>query len=539
MRTVNRRSGIGRLGMIITVLTFLIVITGGVPPVQAGPTIAVMVEHFNVGAIGSTYPSGIAYCPATGNFAITDSTEHKVYIVDSHGVSKGKFDTTAFDCSVPNGITYIDSGDFAGNLAVVDNRRDEVFIVNKSGILQHSFDTGAFGANSPMGIAYISSGSFEGNFAIVDDAIDDEVYIVDSDGAVQAQFDTTAFGSSSPMGISFMASTENFAIVDNYADEVFITNTAGSLQNQFDVGFVSSNSCGIVFNPDTGEFITIDNSAKEAFVLNTEGEFFASFSTALFGSTSPMGITAISSTGDFAIVDDVGDEVFFVTSDGILQDSCDISSFSDRARGISSIASTGKFAIADYNAKKIFVIDGNCNLQDQFDLGTFGLNISQAQGISFLPDVIDKFAVVDSAYSGKVVTVDITRPDKMIGQFSTSAVRSTAPTGICLIPSSNHFAITDSNADGAFVVDTKGRMRARFSTALFSTTPQGIAFNPDTEVFAIVDNDNDAVYLLKLPSIVAPPNPPFCEGDFDQDGDVDGNDLAVFEADFGRTDCPF
>jgi len=29
-----------------------------------------------------------------------------------------------------------------------------------------------------------------------------------------------------------------------------------------------------------------------------------------------------------------------------------------------------------------------------------------------------------------------------------------------------------------------------------------------------------------------------CEGDFDRDGDVDGSDLAVFAADFGKTDCP-
>lgn len=32
--------------------------------------------------------------------------------------------------------------------------------------------------------------------------------------------------------------------------------------------------------------------------------------------------------------------------------------------------------------------------------------------------------------------------------------------------------------------------------------------------------------------------PPLCEGDFDIDGDVDGSDLATFAADFGRTDCP-
>jgi len=30
-----------------------------------------------------------------------------------------------------------------------------------------------------------------------------------------------------------------------------------------------------------------------------------------------------------------------------------------------------------------------------------------------------------------------------------------------------------------------------------------------------------------------------CEGDFDSNGDIDGSDLAIFAADFGRTDCPY
>ena len=36
----------------------------------------------------------------------------------------------------------------------------------------------------------------------------------------------------------------------------------------------------------------------------------------------------------------------------------------------------------------------------------------------------------------------------------------------------------------------------------------------------------------------SPPEPNPCEGDFDNDGDVDGSDLAIFATDFGRTDCP-
>ena len=30
---------------------------------------------------------------------------------------------------------------------------------------------------------------------------------------------------------------------------------------------------------------------------------------------------------------------------------------------------------------------------------------------------------------------------------------------------------------------------------------------------------------------------PSCEGNFDADNDVDDSDLAIFETDFGRTDC--
>jgi hypothetical protein len=42
----------------------------------------------------------------------------------------------------------------------------------------------------------------------------------------------------------------------------------------------------------------------------------------------------------------------------------------------------------------------------------------------------------------------------------------------------------------------------------------------------------DMAFLL-----ITPDDTPYCEGDYDRDGDVDGTDLAKFAADFGRTDC--
>ena len=44
-----------------------------------------------------------------------------------------------------------------------------------------------------------------------------------------------------------------------------------------------------------------------------------------------------------------------------------------------------------------------------------------------------------------------------------------------------------------------------------------------------------AIFFWSINSALA--GPP-CEGNFDFDPDVDGSDLAVFAADFGRTDCP-
>jgi len=58
-------------------------------------------------------------------------------------------------------------------------------------------------------------------------------------------------------------------------------------------------------------------------------------------------------------------------------------------------------------------------------------------------------------------------------------------------------------------------------------------FEPDGDV----DSSDLAVFAADFGRTDCATPPP-CEGDFEPDGDVDGSDLAVFAADFGRTDCP-
>ena len=78
----------------------------------------------------------------------------------------------------------------------------------------------------------------------------------------------------------------------------------------------------------------------------------------------------------------------------------------------------------------------------------------------------------------------------------------------------------------------------RFTTAVknifVGVDPCDGDFEPDGDV----DGSDLAVFAADFGRTDCEGSPDPCEGDFDGDGDVDGSDLAVFAADFGRTDCP-
>jgi hypothetical protein len=65
----------------------------------------------------------------------------------------------------------------------------------------------------------------------------------------------------------------------------------------------------------------------------------------------------------------------------------------------------------------------------------------------------------------------------------------------------------------------------------------GTLFIGDFDEDGDVDGSDLAVFAADFGRTNCASGPP-CEGDFDTDGDVDGSDLAVFAADFGKTDCP-
>ncbi len=63
---------------------------------------------------------------------------------------------------------------------------------------------------------------------------------------------------------------------------------------------------------------------------------------------------------------------------------------------------------------------------------------------------------------------------------------------------------------------------------------------PDTDFegdLRIIDGDGNTTATVDMGTDEYMPAVNACEGNFDDDGDVDGTNLAVFAANFGRTDC--
>jgi RHS repeat-associated protein len=93
--------------------------------------------------------------------------------------------------------------------------------------------------------------------------------------------------------------------------------------------------------------------------------------------------------------------------------------------------------------------------------------------------------------------------------------------------------ISESNESGENVIDHVYIGNTRIAAVL----------SPTGECQGDLDNDGDvdgsdlAIFAADFGRTDCDTEPP-CEGDFDHDNDVDGSDLAIFADDFGRTDCP-
>ena len=210
--------------------------------------------------------------------------------------------------------------------------------------MQSQCDISAF-STSPQGITYTSTDNFAIAFAIVDDSAD-EIFFIDSDCNLIDQMDTATFGINSlaPTGIAHLpttlptTTTDQFAITDRNKDAISIVDTS---------------------KPD---------------------RLAGQFSTSIFNSGYPQGISLISANGHFAIIDSTADEVFVVNANGLLQSRFDTSYFSSNPQGIAFDSDNEVFAIVDSTDDEVTLLnlhialpptcecdlnhDGKCDMED-------------------------------------------------------------------------------------------------------------------------------------------------------------------------------
>jgi YVTN family beta-propeller protein len=93
---------------------------------------------------------------------------------------------------------------------------------------------------------------------------------------------------------------------------------------------------------------------------------------------------------------------------------------------------------------------------------------------------------------------------------------------------------TDEETDVVYIID--GDPASPLFNTIIETmdvggAPWSIVVDETTHRAYVSNEDDNTISVILNEDVEA------CEGDFEPDGDVDGSDLAVFAADFGRTDC--
>jgi len=122
--------------------------------------------------------------------------------------------------------------------------------------------------------------------------------------------------------------------------------------------------------------------------------------------------------------------------------------------------------------------------------------------------------------------------DKIKQWFTASDAGCPTGTGVCSVTPSTQLA----NGTAIWWIQTYG-------TGGYGEWSEGMNFyvipgcKGDFDGDGDVDNNDLSVFAADFGRTNCSSGFP-CKGDFDGDGDVDGSDLAVFASEFGRTDCP-
>ena len=82
---------------------FFLILFFGLCGTAPAITVPVMVDHFDTGTFEANDPHGITYISSSGNYALVDFINDKVYITNPSGIKQSEFDISVY-CNNPQGI---------------------------------------------------------------------------------------------------------------------------------------------------------------------------------------------------------------------------------------------------------------------------------------------------------------------------------------------------------------------------------------------------------------------------------------------------
>jgi uncharacterized protein YjiK len=306
-----------------------------------------------------------------------------------------------------------------------------------------------------------------------------------------AYLDTGGFGASSLTGVAFISTTGNFAVLDDQADQVFITDPTGILQSKINLGFLLSDSAsGITFIPSSDSFAIVDNGVKRVFIIDSAGNRLGQFETSPFGSIDPQGITYVTTgifAGNLAILDNTVQTVFIVDLNGNLQ--AFFSAPKIPLAGITFISDNATFAVVDDDSNDVKILNSVGTVLDTFNVGFVS---TDNRGIAY--NSATGYLIVASDGEDEIFSFNV--EGQLFGKFSTSAFGSNQPSGITYLPPTNNFAIVDSGQHEVFFVAADGTKESQCNISGFSDFASGITYISATDNLAVLDENQDQVFIF-------------------------------------------
>ena len=253
-----------------------------------------LVSTFDTVAFGSGFPSNLAFNTSTGNLLITDTLNRFVYKVTIAGASTG-FCAAGTLANDIKGVAYLPA---TNQFAYADRIDDEIFITSTDCIRSAEFDTANINSDTHSGLRV---DLIFGDLTLTDSQ-DDTIRYTGTDGNLGDRCAGAALGFGEVNGggpinglfnildMAHLSAAGNFAAVDGDHHEVVVFDTTCSPVLHFDTAALpATDPVGIAVDNGAKKIFIVDPIADEVYELDIPRVFEP---TTLSGSfLSPGGIT--------------------------------------------------------------------------------------------------------------------------------------------------------------------------------------------------------------------------------------------------------